>query len=163
MGGLPMEREARTTRALITGASSGIGASLARRLARRHEVWVAARRADRLAEVVAAITAEGLVAHAVVLDVGKPDDAAVAVERLDAEVGGFDLVVANAGVGGGARAAGSTSYRDAAEIITTNTLGALATLLPVLPAMKERARAGRRGHVAAVSSLCLLYTSFRNY
>jgi short-subunit dehydrogenase len=142
------------SRALVTGASSGIGSALARRLAAREvEVWLAGRRRDKLDAEVAAIAAAGGSAHAVILDVAVPDDAAGRVLALDTDVGGFDLVVANAGIGGRAKNVHEQTWQEVRDIFGTNVIGALATLLPLVPPMIERAKAGRRGHIAAVSSM----------
>lgn len=143
-------------RALITGASSGIGAAVARRLAARGvEVWLGARRADRLAHEVEAIRSAGGQAHAIPLDVSRPDETAAAVERLDDETGGIDLVLANAGIGGAGRSAARTTWQDVQSVFQTNVIGALATLLPLVPRMIERARQdpGRRGHLVGISSI----------
>jgi short-subunit dehydrogenase len=137
-------------KALITGASAGIGAALARRMAGRGvEVWLAARRPEKLAAEVEAIAQAGGAAHAVQLDVTAPETCARAVEKLDEEVGGLDVVVANAGVGGGGRRVSRLRYEDAAQVFQTNLLGALATILPLVPRMVER----KRGHIVGISSL----------
>jgi short-subunit dehydrogenase len=138
------------SRALVTGASSGIGAALALRLARRgHTVWLAARRKDALDEQVAAIRAEGGRAEAFVLDVSDPEATEARVRELDREVGGFDLAVANAGIGGRARPVAEQTLGDFRSIVETNLLGAVATLLAVMPGMLERGR----GHLVGVTSL----------
>src|SRR5687767_8475605 len=88
-------------RALVTGASGGLGAGLAARLAARGvEVWLAARRKDALEANARAIVAAGGVAHAIPMDLAHPDDVARAVEKLDDETGGIDLIVANAALAG---------------------------------------------------------------
>ena len=141
-------------KALITGASSGIGAALARRMAARGvEVWLAARRADKLADVVRDIEAKGGRAHAVELDVSDPPTTTRRVVELDDQIGGIDVVVANAGVGGGGKPVSRMTYDDAARVFQTNLLGALATILPLVPRLLERAKGGRRGQIVAVSSL----------
>jgi short-subunit dehydrogenase len=140
----------RPQRALVTGASSGIGAALARRMAARGvEVWLGARRMDRLTHEVAAIEAAGGKAHAVVIDVTRPDEAEAAVLAVDDACGGLDVVVANAGIGGRGRPASATTWRDVAECLATNTTGALATLLPLVPRMIERGS----GHLVGISSV----------
>jgi short-subunit dehydrogenase len=82
-------------RALVTGASSGIGAAIARDLARRGaSLVVTARRQDALAEVAAACNG----AQVVVADLGAPDGA----ERVWAEAtatGKIDILINNAGFG----------------------------------------------------------------
>lgn len=90
-------------RALVTGASGGLGQHFAGVLARAGaSVVLAARRADALSEAVAALRQEGLQAHAVALDV--TDEASVAAAFASAEqaLGGpVDLLVNNAGVASG--------------------------------------------------------------
>ena len=137
-------------RCLVTGASSGIGAALARRLAARgYEVWLAARRRDALDSEVAAIRATGGKAEAFELDISRPDEAEARVAALDAEIGGIDLVVANAGIGGGTTPVSKLTFGAAKKVLDTNLFGSLATILPLVPRMVER----RRGHIVGVSSL----------
>jgi short-subunit dehydrogenase len=139
-----------TLRALVTGASSGIGSALARRLARRgYEVWLAARRLPELEDEARTIQSEGGRAHAVVLDVSQPEEAERAVAALDRDVGGIDLVVANAGIGGSQRPVAAQSFADFRKVMEVNLLGAAATILPLVPGMVERGR----GHIVGVSSL----------
>ncbi|MBM4279452.1 MAG: SDR family NAD(P)-dependent oxidoreductase [Deltaproteobacteria bacterium] len=136
-------------RALLTGASSGIGAALARELCRRGaHVWLGARRADRLATLVDELRAAGGVAHAVTLDVADAASCARIVTGLDDDCGGFDVVIANAGTGGRTTDLWKMQVDDAAELVATNLTGALATLLPLLPRMRGRGR----GHVVGISS-----------
>jgi NADP-dependent 3-hydroxy acid dehydrogenase YdfG len=138
--------------ALITGASSGIGAALAARLAADGtEVVLAARRADALAEMEAAIVAKGGRARSLVMDVTDADAVAHAVRRVDDEIGGLDLIVANAGVGR-PQPARSLSWESAAPVLMTNLVGAVATLTAVLPRMIER----RRGHLVGISSVAVM-------
>src|ERR1700759_2836649 len=84
--------------AVVTGASSGIGAATARRLATEgFHVVLAARRADRLDELTKEITGGGGQATPVVVDVTSPDGGqllAAAVSELD---GRLELLVNNAG------------------------------------------------------------------
>jgi short-subunit dehydrogenase len=139
-------------RALVTGASSGIGAGLAQQLAKRGlEVWCAARRAEALAEVVGKIERAGGKAHALVLDVAQVDATAARLAQLDQEVGGLDLVVANAGLGG-SRATGTvleTRWEDTRDLFQVNLLGAAATLSPFIKPMADRGF----GQLVGISSI----------
>jgi short-subunit dehydrogenase len=136
---------------LITGASSGLGAEMARQLAARgHDLVLAARRTDRLEalrdEVVAAHPGRRVGLRA--LDV--TDEAAV-VEVFGAfatDFGGLDRVVVNAGLGKGAPL--GTGRHDAnRETAMTNFVGALAQI----EAAMEIFRAQRRGHLVVISSM----------
>lgn len=86
--------------AVITGASSGIGAATARALAAEGaSVVLLARRAERLAELAAELEAQGATALALAGDVTDPPSIASAAEQITAEgLGRVDLLVNNAGV-----------------------------------------------------------------
>lgn len=86
--------------AVVTGASSGLGAGFARALAEAGaDVVLAARRADRLDEVAREIEKYGVRALPVRCDVAVPEDCTAVVERAVAELGHVDVLVNNAGVG----------------------------------------------------------------
>lgn len=87
------------TVALVTGASSGIGAATAERLAQDGAaVALLARRADRLGELAGTIGAAGGTALAVPVDITDPAAAESAVAQVVAELGRLDTVVNNAGL-----------------------------------------------------------------
>jgi NADP-dependent 3-hydroxy acid dehydrogenase YdfG len=87
------------TVALVTGASSGIGAATARRLATEGAAVAAvARRKDRLDDLVKQIEAGGGRALAVEADITSIDEATGAIARTVAELGRLDTLVNNAGV-----------------------------------------------------------------
>lgn len=134
--------------ALITGASSGIGAALAKSLAAEgRELVLVARREDALRELAEDIHAAGGRARVEVLDVSDPERTEARVRELDEELG-LDLVIANAGVGG-SRWSGKLQWQDCRQIIAVNVSGALATLTGALPGMVARGR----GHLVGISSV----------
>ncbi|WP_256106903.1 glucose 1-dehydrogenase [Streptomyces sp. ODS05-4] len=88
--------------ALITGASSGIGAAAARVFAAEGAaVVLAARREERLAALVDDLRRDGHQASYVVTDVTRPEDAARAVRHAVERHGRLDAAFNNAGAGGG--------------------------------------------------------------
>ena len=94
-----MARPLDGTSALVTGASSGIGAATARRLAQAGAaVTIAARRADRLTELADGITRDGGQALVVESDITQLDQVQALVQRTIDAFGRLDTVVANAGV-----------------------------------------------------------------
>jgi NADP-dependent 3-hydroxy acid dehydrogenase YdfG len=87
------------TVALVTGASSGIGAATAEALAGLGAaVALAARRTERISELADKIQAGGGTALAIPCDVTREPEARAAVERTVAELGRLDTLVNNAGV-----------------------------------------------------------------
>jgi len=135
--------------AFVTGASSGIGWSLAHRLAARGvEVVLFARRAEHLEALAGEIRAGGGKARVMPGDVRDTAALIAAVQRADDELGGLDLVVANAGVGS-EKWSGRLRWEDIEPTITVNVAGTAATLTAVLPRMVERGR----GHLVGISSL----------
>jgi NAD(P)-dependent dehydrogenase (short-subunit alcohol dehydrogenase family) len=86
--------------AIVTGASSGLGAVFARALAEAGaDVAIAARREDRLAATREAVEAAGRRALPVRTDVSRPEDCQALVDACMAEFGRVDILVNNAGVG----------------------------------------------------------------
>ncbi len=88
------------SRALVTGASSGIGRALALELSKQGaDVVVVARREERLRELAAQIEKLGRRAVVVVGDVTQPATREAAVQSAKENLGGLDLLINNAGVG----------------------------------------------------------------
>ncbi len=86
-------------RALVTGASSGIGKEVALAYVQAGaEVAIAARHSERLERVAGELTAAGSRVLPVACDVMRPDEVDGMVDRVIAELGGVDIAVCNAGI-----------------------------------------------------------------
>lgn len=133
------------TVALVTGASSGIGAATARALA-GHGAAVAllARRADRLHALRADIESEGGAALVVPADVTDAGQAAAAVTTTVAELGRLDTVVNNAGLMRMGPAA-EAPLQDWDDLVTVNIQGVLYVTRAALPHVIAAAADSPRG------------------
>lgn len=120
-------------RAVVTGASSGIGAATVRRLrAEGWDVLATARRADRLAEL-----AEQTGAGWLAVDVTSDDDVAALAEHLRA-TGGVDAVVNNAGGALGLDRVEDGDLAGWRTMYEINVLGTLRVTKALLPLLRER-------------------------
>jgi NADP-dependent 3-hydroxy acid dehydrogenase YdfG len=135
--------------AVVTGASSGIGAATAIALAREgYAVALAARRADRINELAERISGDGGQALAVPTDVADEQSARALIERAKAEFGSVDVLVNNAGVMllGPILGADLEHWQ---RMVNVNLLGLLYCTHAALPVMKEQ----ESGHIVNVSSV----------
>jgi short-subunit dehydrogenase len=116
----------------ITGASSGIGAALAREFARQGaDLALAARREERLASLAAEIERQGRRALALRCDVTVDGDVERAAAATRAAFGRIDVVVANAGFGVVGPVAG-LALEDYRRQFETNVFGVLRTIYATL-------------------------------
>lgn len=148
--------------AVITGASSGIGEATARALAAGGaKVALFARRADKLADVAAKITADGGRALAVEVDVTSTASVAAGGAAVREAFGRVDLVVNNAGV---MLAAPVTDVRDDhwARMIDLNLTGALRVIGEFTPDLVAAAAEGRTADLVDISSVAA-HGLFPNY
>jgi len=132
---------------LVTGASSGIGAAVARELALHGaNLVLAARRRDRL-DALAAEHGARVRTLAVEVDVTRDGSIEEAVAAAERDLGGLDVAIANAGfaVTGRVDRLGLADYRRQLE---TNVFGVLRTVYAALPALKRT-----RGQLAIMGSV----------
>ncbi len=142
-------------RAWIIGASYGIGAALAERLAEDGEVvWASARSADKLQAL--ADRHPGHI-HALPLDVTDQPAVAAALAAIEAEGGPPDTVVLNAGTHQPVAAA-DFKAADLRKLLELNVMGVANSIEVVLPGMLAR-NAGRLAVVASVAGYAGLPTS----
>ena len=136
--------------ALVTGASRGIGAAIARALAAdEHDVAVGyAADAAGAAATVAAVEALGRRAVALQADVSDEGQAQGLVEAAEEALGPLDAVILNAGITRDGLAV-RMSGEDWSAVIDTNLSGAFYTARPALRGMLRR----RAGSIVAVSSV----------
>jgi len=120
--------------ALVTGASSGIGAATARALAADGaRLVLAARRVERLAELAQELAALGAATEVLALDVRDADATQRALAALP-----LDIAVANAGLGLGLTKLPHGDPAAWATMIDTNVKGVLHTIRATLPGMNAR-------------------------
>ncbi|WP_083407422.1 SDR family oxidoreductase [Mycolicibacterium rutilum] len=136
---------------LITGASSGLGAGMARAFAAKgRDLALCARRTDRLDELKAELLERhpGITVAVAALDVNDHEQVPKVFEALSDELGGIDRVIVNAGIGKGARLGSGKLWANKATI-ETNLVAALVQIETALEMFKD---AGD-GHLVLVSSV----------
>jgi NADP-dependent 3-hydroxy acid dehydrogenase YdfG len=131
----------------ITGASSGIGAALAREFsARGAHLGLVARRREALESLVSTLPGRH---HLYAVDVTDTEAIVAAGRDFDSAIGGADLVVANAGISVGVK---TEHYEDLAQfrrVFDTNVLAMASTFHPFIAPMKAR----RRGTLVGIASV----------
>ena len=126
--------------ALVTGASSGLGAQFARSLAKAGaRVLIAARRMDRLAELAMELQAQGAEVHCLSMDVLSLESIQQAVAQGIDLLGQIDILVNNSGVSTTGRLLDVTE-QDYQYVFDTNTKGAFFVAQTVAKAMIQRAK-----------------------
>ncbi|NKF23150.1 SDR family oxidoreductase [Solimonas marina] len=132
---------------LVTGATSGFGAAIARRFVHEgHRVVATGRRAERL-DALATECGERL--HPLVLDVRDRAAVEAAVAALPAEFAQVDVLVNNAGLALGLKPAHETDMADWEQMVDTNIKGLLYITRALTPGMVDRGR----GHVINLGSV----------
>ncbi len=139
--------------AVVTGASSGIGAATARRLATEgFHVVAAARRADRLADLTEEITKGGGRITPATVDVTRDADVAALADTVRGVDGELTLLVNNAGGAHGAEPIEAANIEDWQWMFDVNVLGTLRVTKALLPALE----ASGNGTVVVMSSTAAL-------
>ncbi|MCS5938887.1 SDR family NAD(P)-dependent oxidoreductase [Klebsiella variicola subsp. variicola] len=129
--------------ALVTGASSGMGKAIARRLIQEgYQVYVAARQLGKMDDLAS------LGAQCLQMDLSRQDDRLAVVNTILSQTGGVDVLVNNAGFGlyGPVEEIGIDEARYQFEV---NLFGAAHLTQLLLPAMRAR----RRGYIVNISSM----------
>ena len=134
------------TIALITGASSGIGASYARLLADEADLVLVARRADRLNDLAEEFRARGAAVEVLPADLTTRDGIAAVTDRLAA--GDVRMLISSAGVGGYAPLT-DVDPADIDHLLTLNAVAPIQLVRAALPGML----AASEGTIVTVASL----------
>ena len=164
-------------KAIVVGASSGIGEAMARRLAAQGaEVALVARRHDELERVAAAIRSTGGKAHVHVHDAAQSGEAAPLFDEIVARLGGLDCLVYAAGTMP-ELAEGEFDFAKDRAMIEVNLLGAIAwcgpaaqlfsaqrggTLIGISSIAGERGRRGNPGYCTSKAAFTTWLESARN-
>lgn len=140
-------------RVFITGASSGLGAALARQYAAQGAtLGLLARRGEALAALIATLP-NPQQHRAYAVDVR--DHAAIhqAAQAFLADAGGVDVVIANAGISVGTLTEYAEDIPVFAEIIATNVVATAATFAPFIAAMRAQRTPGRLVGIGSVAGI----------
>jgi len=134
---------------LVTGASTGIGQTTSLHLASKgHKVFAGVRSPDTARELKERIATEGGSVALIQLDVTDQASVDSAVQQIMDEEGRIDVLVNNAGVGGG-RAVEETPLEAVRGVFETNYFGISRMLLAITPIMRKQ----RGGRIVNMSSL----------
>jgi 3-hydroxy acid dehydrogenase/malonic semialdehyde reductase len=137
--------------ALVTGASSGFGAAIARRLAKDgHKIVLAARRREKLEALAAEI---GSAAHVHGLDITDRNAVRALPETLPEKFRDVDILINNAGLALGLDPADRADITDWETMIETNILGLSRITRALLPGMRAR----DCGHIVNIGSIAATY------
>ena len=136
-------------RALITGASSGIGKATALAFAKVGiDVALVSRSQDKLESIAKAAEEAGVNAKAYVLDLAKIDQVEAGIRAIAADFAPIDILVNNAGMGY-TNPLSETPLSDWQRVIDLNLTSAFGCILGILPAMRQQ----QRGIIINVASI----------
>ena len=135
---------------LISGASSGLGAAMAREFAARgYHLALCARRTDRLASLCEALSkAHGIRAEALSLDVNEYDQVFTVFREFHRRFGQLDRIVVNAGIGVGRRI-GAGRFAENRAAAETNFVAALAQCEAAVEIFRQQ----NASHLVLISSM----------
>ncbi len=147
-GHLKMAHQLTGKTSIVTGASSGIGAAIAKELVKSNSnVVIAARNENKLAEIAAKIEPQEKI-HYIKTDMTKQEDVLNLVEQTKEKFGGVDILVNNAGMmGSSSILKGAISNWD--QMIDLNIKGVLYGINSVLPDMLKK----ESGHIVNIASV----------
>jgi short-subunit dehydrogenase len=136
-------------RALITGASSGIGKATALAFAKAGiDVALVSRSQDKLEAIAIAAREVGVEAKAYALDLAEIDQVKAGISAIAADFAPIDILVNNAGIGY-TNPLSETHLSDWQQVIDLNLTSVFQCIVGILPAMREK----KRGTIINVASI----------
>ena len=150
--------------ALVTGGNGGIGLGMAEALAQAgSDIVIWGTNAEKNLAAEGRLTAYGVRVKAQKVDVADETQVAEAMQEAIAAMGRIDTVIANSGIGGGARSFSEFSTETYRKVLSVNLDGVFFTFREACKHMVERANAGDPGgSLAVVSSLSAISGAARN-
>jgi short-subunit dehydrogenase len=137
-------------RGLIIGASDGLGAELARKLAREgYLLAVLARSADKLAALCHELNRTEQLARAYIHNVAEYDKVPDLLRKIVADLGGLDLVIFVAGVNYPPGGIDQYNFENDRKMIEINLIGAMAWLHPI----SEMFQSAKSGQIVGIASV----------
>jgi short-subunit dehydrogenase len=137
-------------RGIIIGASDGLGAELARKLAHEgYSLALLARRQDKLEALCSEINTSGQVARAYVHDVNQYEEVPQLLTKIVADLGGLDLVVFVAGVNYPPGGMDKYNFENDRKMVEINLIGAMAWLHPIA----EMFHSAKHGQIVGIASV----------
>lgn len=139
-------------RALVTGASSGIGLAIASQLASAGcDVAIAARRRSRLDALAENLSGLGIRVFPITADLSRPEEGDALIEKVRSRMGGLDILINNAGAGNTGEFA-QLAFSKGETLLHLNLHTPLKLMRAFLPEMIER----KRGWVVNISSVAAM-------
>ncbi|KIH76865.1 meso-butanediol dehydrogenase / (S,S)-butanediol dehydrogenase / diacetyl reductase [Geoalkalibacter ferrihydriticus] len=136
--------------ALVTGAGQGIGRAIALRLARDGaDIAIVDINDEKMQAVVAEVRAMGRKATTFKADVSKRDDVYAAIDHTEKELGGFDIIVNNAGIAN-IQSIAEVTPAEVEKTFKVNVEGVLWGIQAAAAKFKER---GQKGKIISASSI----------
>lgn len=139
--------------AVVTGASAGIGAVIAKELAKAGMITIGLARRQELVQKLREDLPEQCASrlHAIHCDVSKESDVTAAFDKIERKFGGIDVLVNNAGIVRHTGLLADDESKPLREILDTNVMGLALCSKKAFKSMRQRASTGHIIHINSVA------------